>query len=320
MAIGFVKTVVIGRTTGGNAVKVAAYCSGSMLVAESVSITYDFTEKTDVDCSIILTPLVVEPSCWLMDRQQLWNKVEASEIRYDAQVCREVMIAIPRELDRQDKIDLTISHVRSSYVDRGMVADICFHDLESHNPHAHVMLTMRDLLIDPEGNIDFGNKNRSWNEKKLLKTQRLEWDELANSYLERAGIPDRIDTRSYQERGIENRLPQIHLGPAVCRMRAKGIPTARGDMYDRIEAANAVIAQQLEKIYNLNQDLANLEREIADLQSESELSIEDDTTSKNIPPSEASIQSAEESIDSPADTLENLPERIDLARGNRRER
>jgi len=249
VAICFVRAKVIGRSGGKSATAAAAYRSGKKILDRATNKTHDYTKKVGIDHSEILTPLAATgKNEWLTDRSALWNRVEASEKRYDAQLAREMIIAIPRELDRENQIALVREHVKSSYVDRGMVADINLHHLDGDNPHAHVMLTMRELKIDEQGVVSFGNKDRTWNDKKLLETQIKEWEVVANQYLERAGVDIRIDSRSYEEQGID-RIPQIHLGKNVTAMRRQGIPTERGDLYDQIDRANENIRQNLEAIY-----------------------------------------------------------------------
>jgi MobA/MobL family len=262
VAICFVRAKVISRSSGGTATAAAAYRSGEKIVDELTRKTHDYTKKTGIDHSEILTPIsAIERNSWMVNRSALWNRVEASEKRYDAQLAREMIIAIPRELDRADQIALVHEHVQSSYVDRGMIADINIHHLDGDNPHAHVMLTMRELKIDEQEVVSFGNKDRTWNDKKLLETQIKEWSDITNQYLERAGLDTRIDSRSYEEQGIA-RIPQIHLGKSVTAMRRQGIPTERGDLYDQIDQANADIRQQLEVIYQAEgaiRDLGNAE-------------------------------------------------------------
>jgi MobA/MobL family len=249
MAICFVRAKVIGRSGGKSATAAAAYRSGKKILDRATNKTHDYTKKVGIDHSEIFSPIAATgKNEWLTDRAELWNRVEASEKRYDAQLAREMIIAIPRELDRSDQINLIREYVRSSYVDRGMIADINLHHLDGDNPHAHVMLTMRELQIDEQGVVSFGNKDRTWNDKKLLETQIKEWEVVANQYLERAGVDTRIDSRSYEEQGIA-RIPQIHLGKNVTAMRRQGIPSERGDLYDRIERANENIRQNLEAIY-----------------------------------------------------------------------
>src|SRR3546814_3356510 len=98
------------------------------------------------------------PIC-LNDRATLWNEVEAGEKRKDAQLAREVEFSIPRELNQQQGIQLARDFVEKQFVERGMVADMNVHwDMGKDGqpkPHAHVMLSMRE--VGPEG---FGQKVR----------------------------------------------------------------------------------------------------------------------------------------------------------------
>jgi MobA/MobL family len=262
VAICFVRAKVVSRGGGGSAAAAAAYRSGEKIKDEATGKTHDYTKKQGVDHSEILSPIAATVGNeWLTNRFALWNRVEASEKRYDAQLAREMIIAIPRELAQPDQIALVREYVQTTFVDRGMIADINLHHLDGTNPHAHVMLTMRELKIDEQGIVSFGNKDRSWNDKKLLETQIKEWEVVANQYLERAGYDLRIDSRSYEEQGI-SRIPQIHLGKNVTAMRRQGIPTERGDLYDQIDRANEDIRQNLEAIYQAEgaiRDLGNAE-------------------------------------------------------------
>ena len=261
MAIYHHSASVVKRSSGKSAVAGAAYRSGEKIIDQRTGITHDYTKKTGVDHSEIITPHMptVTPN-WLLDRAQLWNRVEAFEKRPDSQLAREINIAIPTELDRPTQIALVHEYVKTNYIDRGMVADVNFHDLESNNPHAHIMLTMRDLIVT-NGQVEFGNKNRDWNSKDLLIEQRQSWETLANQYLAAAGHEHiRIDCRSLVEQGIK-RIPQIHLGTDVNAMRKKGIPTERGNLYDQIDRANAEIKARLEEAYQLEISLSNIQQQ-----------------------------------------------------------
>ena len=119
-----------------------------------------------------------------------------------------------------------------------MIADIGYHDFESHNPHAHIMLTMRS--VDEDG---FGKKRREWNKRKVLEHQRKAWEEYANRALERAGYDARIDHRSLKEQGVE-REPQIHLGAKVLEMESRGVPTRVGEESRRISKVNRDIERK----------------------------------------------------------------------------
>jgi MobA/MobL family len=255
---------VIKRSAGKSAVAAAAYRSGEKLTDERTGLTHDYTRKSGVDYSAILTPVEAD---WIVDRAELWNKVEAAEKRGDAQLAREITVAIPCELDREDKIKLVCDYAQQNYVDRGMIADINYHHLDGNNPHAHIMVTMRDLKIDEQGDVSFGKKNREWNDWQdaaSFTKNRENWATIANQYLVDAGYPDiQIDHRSNADRRIEI-IPQIHLGAEATAMRKKGIASELGDRYDQIEAANISIRKKLEQIYQSESATRDLEDELAE--------------------------------------------------------
>jgi ATP-dependent exoDNAse (exonuclease V) alpha subunit len=265
MAIYHHSVSVIKRSSGKSSVAAAAYRSGDKLSDLKSGLTHDYTRKSGVDKSMILSPIAAD---WISNREQLWNRVEAVEKRYDAQLAREVTLAIPIELGQEDKIELVRDYVQTNYVAMGMIADVNFHHLEGDNPHAHIMLTMRQLKIDGQGVASFGNKDRDWNHKDLLVKNRENWANLANQYLVNAGYPDRqIDHRSNADREIET-IPQIHLGAEAAAMRDRGIATDRGNEYERIEIANNNIRERLERIYQSELETREAERELAEYETD----------------------------------------------------
>ncbi|WP_419722341.1 MobA/MobL family protein [Raoultella ornithinolytica] len=123
----------------------------------------------------------------------LWNEVERIELRKDAQTARYFIVAIPVELNNDDKVKLVVDYCQKNFVSDGMIADISFHSFDGTNPHAHVMLTLREINAD-----GFGKKNRSWNEHTLMDKWRSSWTEMSNNILEKAGFENRIDHRSIE--------------------------------------------------------------------------------------------------------------------------
>ena len=236
MAIFSMRIQVIGRSAGRSATAAAAYRSGEQLIDERTGQVHDYTGKSDIYGSEILLPEGVPER--LGDRASLWNEVERVEKRKDAQLSREVMIALPAELSHDQKEALAREYVQTEFVSQGMIADIGYHDFDSPNPHAHIMLTMRD--VDQDG---FGKKRREWNQRQALDRHRQAWEEYANRALERAGFEERIDHRSLKEQGIE-REPQIHLGAKVMEMEARGVQTRVGDESRRISAVNRDLERQ----------------------------------------------------------------------------
>jgi len=227
---------VIGRSAGRSATAAAAYRSGEEVRDERTGKVHDYTGKSDIYGSEILLPEGAPER--LGDRTALWNEVERVEKRKDAQLSREVMIALPAELSHWQKQALAREYVQSEFISEGMIADIGYHDFDSHNPHAHIMLTMRS--VDQEG---FGKKKRVWNKRAAIAAHRQAWAEHANQALERAGYAERIDHRSLEDQGVE-REPQIHLGAKVMEMEARGISTQVGAESRRISKVNRDIARQ----------------------------------------------------------------------------
>ena len=231
MAIYHFTAKVIKRSHGRSAVAAAAYRAGERLVDEERERTFDYTYKSEVIHSEIILP---EPAPrWMRDRQKLWNAVEAREQRQDAQVAREVEFALPQELNQADAIGLARDYVRAEFVERGMVADLNIH-WEPDNPHAHVMLTMRE--ITEEGS--FGRKVREWNQLGLLREWRQHWADRANERLHERGFDLRIDHRSYRDQGVEFE-PTSHLGRAVDEMRQRGEYAERARELEEVRERNA---------------------------------------------------------------------------------
>ena len=209
---------VISRRDGRSAVAAAAYRAGEKLRNDHENCVADFSRRKGVLHTEILAP--EGAADWVFDREALWNEAEASERRKDAQLAREVELALPHELDHEQRLTLLRTYVKKHFVDRGMVADIALHashkEGDQRNVHAHVMLTMRKLL--PRG---LGPKVREWNNKANVKVWRREWARAQNASLVRAGHQASVDHRSYRAQGI-NKQPGIHEGPKTRRMRQRG--------------------------------------------------------------------------------------------------
>lgn len=218
MAIYHLSVKVISRSTGASALAAGAYRCGGRLYDERLNRHHDFTRKENVIHSEVILPDGA-PEAW-RDRETLWNRVELGERRKDAQLAREVEFAIPREMTEGQGIDLARDFVAQEFVSRGMVADLNVHwdqGLDGKmKPHAHVMLTMREI----EGE-DFGAKVREWNATSLVEHWREAWAERVNERLAELDIDVRIDHRSLEAQGIELE-PQSKIGPAAQRMEIGG--------------------------------------------------------------------------------------------------
>ncbi|WP_343517822.1 Ti-type conjugative transfer relaxase TraA [Sphingomonas sp.] len=234
MAIYHFSVKVISRAAGRSAVAAAAYRSASRLHDERLDRHHDFTNKSGVVHSEVMLPNGSPEH--LGDRETLWNAVEATELRKDAQLSREVEFAIPRELDQVEGIRLARNFVEREFVERGMIADVNVHwDVGADGepkPHAHVMLTLRN--VDERG---FGKKNRDWNRTDLLEKWRERWAENVNKRLAELDIDARVDHRSLEAQGIDLE-PQHKIGPAAARMAEQGLASERLEEHHAIARAN----------------------------------------------------------------------------------
>nr|WP_011751356.1 MobA/MobL family protein [Acidiphilium multivorum]ABF71733.2 RepB/MobA [Acidiphilium multivorum] len=271
MAIYHASVKVVGRGGGRSSVAASAYRSGECLTNERDGNTHDYTKKQGVVHREIMTP--ENAPAWMSDRSKLWNGVEAAEKRKDAQLFRDVEIALPRELSREELINLVRDFVKERCVTMGWwptslsraprqrrgEATSCPH----HADHA------------PHRGRELGNKAREWNpdfatkdgkgfvkDKSPLLGLREGWAEHINRALERAHIAERVDHRSLtvqREVALEmsqdqtrpeperllaercaqdlDREPQPKLGAAAA-MERRGVQTDRGDQMRAVQGRN----------------------------------------------------------------------------------
>lgn len=136
---------IVSRGKGKSAVAAAAYRSGTKLVNEWDGLTHDYTRKRGVVYSEIFLPAHAPPE--FQNRSILWNSVEQTEKSRNAQLAREIEIALPNELTRSEQIRLVRNYC-ALFVKSGMCVDASVHDppnREKENIHAHILLTLRSL-------------------------------------------------------------------------------------------------------------------------------------------------------------------------------
>ncbi len=201
MAIFHLEFKIVKRSEGMSSCRKAAYHARCRITDDRTGNTYDFSHRSDLFHHQILAPTSA-PSYITESSTALWNEVERVERQKDGQTARYFDVAIPCELSNDNKIKLVVEYCQKSFVDKGMIADIAFHDLDSQNPHAHVMLTLKPITTE-----GFGKKDRSWNDKKNVIKWRESWAVIANHYLAAVGSNERIDHRSIEiqhDEALEN--------------------------------------------------------------------------------------------------------------------
>lgn len=152
MAIYHMQAKVVSRGSGRSAVAASAYMSCSCMYNDYDGIQHDYTRKHGLIYQEVILPPMAPPE-W-KNREQLWNAVEAAEKTKDSRLAREFVVALPIELDKDSNLSLLQNFIQKNFVDMGMCADFAIHDTDGHNPHAHILLTVRPL-----------NENGTWQYK-----------------------------------------------------------------------------------------------------------------------------------------------------------
>ena len=248
----------------GSAVAGAAYQSAEKLFSEYDGRTKNYSYKQpELVFSGLMLPANAPPE--YSDRAALWNAVEKAETRFDAQLSRGIIAALPKELPFDQSIRMVKEYCRENFVSRGMCCDIAIHDPAppGHNPHVHIMLTMRGIdengkwlpksrkeyVLDENGQrirLPSGEwKSRKvdtvdWNRKENAEAWRQSWEEYQNRYLERNQRPERVSLKSYKRQGIDQ-IPTEHMGAAASAMEKKGIETDIGNLNREIRQANSLM-------------------------------------------------------------------------------
>ena len=143
MAIYHLEAKVVSRGAGRSAVAASAYLSCSRLYNDYDGIQHDYTKKQGLAWQEVFLPEYA-PQEW-QDREKLWNAVEEVETAKDSRLAREFVVALPIELSREEQIELLQEFIQEQFVADGMCADAAIHDTDGHNPHAHILLTVRPL-------------------------------------------------------------------------------------------------------------------------------------------------------------------------------
>lgn len=314
MAIYHCCVKIISRSTGRSSVAAAAYRSGEKLYNQREGIEHDFSRKRGVQYSEIMLP--ENAPAEYQSRETLWNAVELAERRKDAQTAREIEVALPVEFDRQEQIGVLREYVGQNFTSLGMCADICLHDKGDGNPHAHIMLTMRDVTSK-----GFGGKCREWNDKRNVEDWRQEWAAVCNQQFENKNLPDRLDHRSFERQG-KVQLPTIHLGVSAAAMEKRGEKTERGQYNETVKATNKEYQDAMKELKELQQQkdipketaeqiiqcIINLKDEFIRLEVQIE---QTQRQAGNLRSVDQQLQSRAESIQETIETIEQYSQRIE---------
>lgn len=291
MAIYHCSIKIGSRSNGRSAVASSAYRSGQSLTSNETGITHDYTKKSGVVWNAVMIPEWAPKE--YEDRTTLWNAVEKVEKNKNAQLFREVEVALPCELSREEQINCLSKYVYNHFVLVGMCADVAIHDKGDGNPHAHIMLTTREIdlngkwdqkekkvykldeqgervpIIDQKtGKQKIGKNNRKmwervtvqtndWNNQDNAIIWRKAWADVCNQYLEH---DKKIDHRSYAAQGKEI-LPTIHEGYIARKIEANGGISERCEINREIRGKNYLIQKFIYEIQLLTKQITDLTKQ-----------------------------------------------------------
>ena len=272
---------MISRGKSKSAVASAAYISCEKLTNEWDGVTHDYTRKEKVLVKNIILPDHIPKE--FNDRSTLWNKVEMAEKNSNAQLARQFIIGLPKELTLSENINLVERFIKENLTSQGMIVDYAIHDEsqdKNGNIHCHIMTIMRPInekgeflakskkeyILDEKGEKVL-NKNgkpktrkvelTDWNDKGNAEKWRENFASLCNQYLEKNHQEKRVDHRSYKRQGIEE-IPTIHMGASASALEKKGIETDKGNINREIKKHNSLVKAIKEKLLEINSWLNSL--------------------------------------------------------------
>lgn len=317
MAIFHLSMQIASRNGGKRSlIAMASYRSGERLYSELYEKTNHYQEREVQPDSFILKPNHVPNE--FLNREYLWNKLELAETSPNAQLCREINVALPIELNNDEQKELIKEFVNDNFVSRGMVADVSIHRDNENNPHAHIMLGMREInqhgeilnkskripKLDEQGNqiynekgqrVTVSVKSNDWNKKELVTTIRKDWADKVNLSLERKNLTQRITEKSFAELG-KKELPTIHEGYYSKKLEVKGVISNLKKKNMEIHIYNQTV-QQIEELeekrellkqdknyeINFNKTFSPMEKKaLKELSSELKMFVSDDNVSKRL--------------------------------------
>lgn len=261
------ETQPIRRSEGRSVVAAALYRAGERGTDHRLGKTFDYSRKGNITAAFVVAP--PNAPAWALDREKLWNAVEAAEKRSDAQVGREVLISLPRELPR-DQWEPLIRRAIEPYVRAGCVVDCAIHmpdaadGVAGGNPHAHILITPR--AIGPDGfartkcaevEAMFASGGRYGGKRgDALTAERQRWAAQINDALRAVGSTARADHRSRRARGEIDPDPEPTYGEkAAARHRRTKKPSQNqqivGGIRHRRRAESVAIAIGVEMAQEL---------------------------------------------------------------------
>lgn len=292
MAIYSLSVSKVSRANNGSSVASAAYATRSRMRDERTGELYNYQAQEDLVCSSVILPAGA-PEIY-KDPERLCNSLEMYEKSETAQVAKKVIVALPREFDRDLQVKVIEDFISKNFTKNHYAAIYAIHDKGDGNPHAHIIVPSRQIsktgeweqikerkvfardelgnkipVLDKDGNQAYRERaghgkellwKRVWEKTnpietlEFLKEIRKDWADQCNRFLEKE---QQIDHRSLEDQGIE-RIPTIHEGYAAREIERKGGISDRCQENREIKEHNNWLEKAMEKIHELQQELRNL--------------------------------------------------------------
>lgn len=299
MAIFHLSIKIVSRSKGKSAVAASAYRAGEKLTEMETGYVHDYTRKGSVIHTEVFLPVNAPPE--FSSREILWNEVQKIEKQADAQMAREIEVALPVELSREEQVELIRRYVTENFTNVGMCADVAIHEKEvdgktviHQNPHAHILLTTRAFkedgswapkekknyaldekgeripLIDPVTGLQkLGKRNEKlWKRVTVLAN---DWNDQSNAEKWRQSWADmcnlyllpeqRIDHRSFERQGVEQ-VPTIHEGYVARQIERRGEVSERMELNRVIRRLNQMLDTMKKAIAGIGDRLMKLKEEL----------------------------------------------------------
>lgn len=260
----FMRISNIGKSNNKSAIAASAYRSGTKMYDNTTNKTYNYSNKKEVVYDAIMLPEYAPPK--YQDKQTLWQTIQDNETASDARYCKDIMIAIPRNLTQEQRVELVNQFLFENFLTKGYICQISIHDKGDGNPHAHILVSARPLdkngqwaevkskrvykldkdgnkipVIDPKtGKQKIGARGRKMWQREWAKQDPLDqassvdkwkksWRDICNTVL---------DQEHQLQVGPEGKHATIHLGPQAHALEKKGIKTRIGNKNQKIKIAN----------------------------------------------------------------------------------
>jgi ATP-dependent exoDNAse (exonuclease V) alpha subunit len=243
MAVYFLNLKTFGRSGGSCAVSAAAYRAGERIRDERSGKTYDHTDRRDVLHKEIILPRALgdEEMGWAKLRSELWNTAELAESRRNARVAREYLVALPAELDPEQRLDLVRGFSRELVERYGFALDLAVHaprDFPGSDPrnfHAHLLATTREITaqgLTAKTSLELSDEKRHalglGPAIQELLYVRERWATVTNEALRDAYVDARVDHRTLAAQGID-REPYPYIPRAAFEMERHGYRSAQAE-------------------------------------------------------------------------------------------